>query len=119
MTPVEWNAALAPEIGWQSAYATVERVTRSYLAATRPALVSTNALVGELYPEQLAIGAGIDARKRLFKALMALAERGLADCVTRGPARKIGKTGRMGRPFLWHEPKGQSVPLCPHCGKAI
>lgn len=121
MTPADWNAALAPHVGWQAAYGTVENAVK--LAFASPVLdgqtLSTSALVEALYPEQFARGEGITARKRIYKALAALATRGLAAYATRGPERLLKHTNKLVRPWLWHSAAPIEVAKCPHCGKEI
>lgn len=124
MTPADWNLILAPDVPWQKAYASVEASARAHLIANPcfDAGCSTEELVEALYPKRFAIGDGILARKRIYKALAALATRGLADCATRGPERNLGHTKNLKvRPWLWHEPtapndEAQGIRLCPHCG---
>lgn len=120
-----WNSKLAPEIGWKEAYQHVELTTRAWIINS-PRLahepISTNELVEAMYPEALAIGAGIAARHRIFKALMALATHGLADCCTRGPERKRAHSNLPIRPWLWHHPKERNIEAvnkCPQCGQEI
>lgn len=127
MTPFDWDKALSPSVSWQEAYATVGRMARAHLEHN-PMLdgdMSTADLVDALYPEEWARGEGITARKRIFKALAALATRGLADCCHRGPERKLRHSGKMVRPWLWHSPREANVEaqaanskpiICPHCG---
>lgn len=123
-TPAQWNIALAPDQGWQSAYATVATEAREYLK-TRLApgdLISTNTLVEALYPAQFAKGEGITARRRIYKALAALATRTLADCCTKGEPKKFGRSPKLVRPNLWHAPRAAAITLptmtveCPRCG---
>lgn len=126
MTPSQWNIALAPSVAWQSAYADVEKQARAHLTAN-PCIddgCSTEELVEALYPLRLAQGDGILARRRIYKALAALATRGLADCATRGAPRNLGKTKNTKiRPWLWHEPREKNPEskgnICPHCGGAL
>lgn len=129
MTPQQWNEALAEGVAWQKAYAEVEKQARAHLIANPcfDAGCTTEELVEALYPAKLALGDGILARKRIFKALKALATRGLADCASRGPARVLGnrKSGVKIRPWLWHDPTEPndeaegSGKTCPHCGGAL
>lgn len=124
MTPQDWNEILAPAKPWQTAYAAVEQYARAHLLANPcfDAGCSTEELVEALYPSRLAIGDGILARRRIYKALAALATRGLADCATRGPERKLNKIGAKIKPWLWHEPTTPNPEAqagkntCPHCG---
>ena len=139
MTPDEWNAALAPGQPWQAAYGTVERVTKA-LIDTWPLgeFSSTADLVEELYPAGLVRGdAGQHARTRIFKALMALAPRGLAPYARQGAPRppknwRLKKTVKEIRPWEWSRPEAPSIPepiatphvaveahTCPHCGEEL
>lgn len=108
MIPQHWTAKLVG-VPWREAYASVETVARAYLKA-HPLLefdtISTQEFVEALFPERLANGEGITARRRLFKALMALAEHGLSDCATRGVAQRLfgRKGGPKVRPWRWHAP---------------
>jgi hypothetical protein len=127
MTPFDWDKAMAPNVPWQEAYATVERMARAHLEHN-PMLdgdLSTADLVDALYPEEWARGEGVTARKRIFKSLAALATRGLAAYCHRGPERKLAHSAKMVRPWLWHAPREANVeaqaagfkPItCPHCG---
>lgn len=108
MTALEWDVALAPNIPWQNAYALVEKSARLHLLHN-PKIdgdtLSTAAFVEIIYAESSMRGdAGLYARRRIFKALAALATRGLSDCCTRGPEKHIGRTKRTGRPWFWHAP---------------
>lgn len=129
MIPADWNRLLHPDVAWQTAYATVEAQARAHLSAN-PIFdgrkgISTDELVEALYPEALARGDGILARKRIYKALKALTTRGLADCCERGEERllKHSKTRKV-RPWLWHEPgqvnaEAAGKKFCPHCGGVL
>lgn len=117
LTAQQWDDALASTVHWRDAYATVEREARVYLverSVTYNAPISTAELV-------LSLGSGYErgVHKRIFKALSALAEHGLSDCCHRGMAKKLGRTGTMIRPWLWHAPLGQHGPRCPHCGGVL
>ena len=121
MLPAEWNAALAPDVPWRDAYATVAREARQFLVHTPFENLSTTELVDKLYPEALARGEGITVRKRIFKALGILAKRDLADCATRGAERRVKFNPKPIRPWIWHspaEPNPEAIqpPTCPHCG---
>lgn len=106
MTPSEWNAALAADRPWQEAYATVEQQVK-VLFAHNPLYehdtLGTSTLVEALYPETYARGEGVTARRRIFKALQALATRGLQDYATKGPA-KLNRMHVMARPWVWRKP---------------
>lgn len=106
MTPSEWNAVLAPDQDWKPAYAAVEQQVK-LLFAHNPLYaqdtLSTAALVEALYPETYARGEGQVARRRMFKALQALAPRGLSAYATKGPA-KMNKMRVSVRPWLWRAP---------------
>lgn len=67
-----------------------------------------------------------EQRQKVYKALMHLAVRDLADCCTRGEPRPRGRKGEgpVVRPWLWHapaEPHFEAImpPTCPHCGGAL
>lgn len=100
-------AALSPANEWATAYPIVENIARDFLNDPEQGAFefSTNEVVEALWPESLARGEGITTRKRLYKALLALAPRGLADCATRGEERKVKHSTRLIRPWLWHAPK--------------
>lgn len=106
LRPFDWNAALHPGVNWKQAYATVALEARAHLLKLDPSRepLSTNELVEALYPEALSRGEGITARKRIYKALFALAEHSLADCATQGAAYK-NRMGQTRRPWSWHYPK--------------
>jgi hypothetical protein len=109
------QTALAADNDWQGAYAYVEESVRERLSdpdtVARLHLeqdtLSTNQIVELMWPERFAKGDGITARKRLYKALKALATRGLADCCERGPQVEVVIAGvkRFARPWRWHAPK--------------
>jgi hypothetical protein len=128
MTPQEWNAALAADVPWQSAYANVEAATRSLLSSwPDDEYGSTADLVEELYPAAMVRGdEGAYARKRIFKALMACAPRGLSDCCKKGmPRPRKGTRGHMIQPWEWFKPipgHGAAPPddgNCPTCGQPV
>lgn len=122
-TPQQWNTALSDK-SWQLAYAYVEANVREFLRDQISLAYSTRELVEAIYPQQFARGDGILARKRIFKALTALATRGLADCCTRGEP-KLNRMKQTIRPWIWHEPRTPNAEaignpkLCPHCGGAL
>ena len=109
------QTALAADNAWQGAYEYAEESVRERLSdpdtVARLHLeqdtLSTNQIVELMWPEQFAKGDGITARKRLYKALKALATRGLADCCERGPQVEVVIAGvkRFARPWRWHAPK--------------
>lgn len=116
MTPNDWNRLLAPAVPWQEAYAVVAREARAYLIALKPAGVetmSTMDLAAGLYPPQDMRGeVGVAARKRIFKALAALAKHELDDCVVKGEPRaaKIGGKTVTARPWRWRAPQPPAAP---------
>lgn len=118
----QWNAVLAPAVTWQDAYAAVEEQVRLLLsryAYQRPEGATTAEVVEALYPFGDTRGLeGLKARARIFKALAALATRGLADCATRGDpvTNKMGKTVR---PWRWHAPDPNVVKSCPTCRRPL
>lgn len=101
-----WLPKLAPGIHWQKAYADVEAAVKGYLEGGGDTL-STNELVEALWPEQFARGEGITARRRLYKALLALATHGLADYCERGPEKKLRHGTRVIQPWVWRAPKAK------------
>lgn len=105
-SPSYWNTMLAASQPWASAYAAVEEAVRRRL--TRPDLgqprLSTAELVEALYPEAQARGDGITARKRLFKALAALAKHQLKGYCEPGPTRKLKHGSREITPLIWRAP---------------
>lgn len=106
----EWNRLLAEAVPWAEAYPAVEREARAYLQISFCGAVMQNMTTGELveklYSEQFAKGEGITARKRIYKALAALATRGLADCCTKGEPRPLKHNKKkLVRPWLWHAPR--------------
>lgn len=125
MTPQDWNEALKPSVPTSEAnkfIATIVRAHLAHLAANvlLDDLVSTTTLVEGLYPLAYAKHSevGIAARNRIFNALIrVLHKTTLADCVTRGPKQRLGKSKFKGRPFLWHAPK--EVPRCHCCGQEL
>lgn len=122
MQPSEWNRLLAEAVPWAEAYPAVEREARAYLVVTTDGGLrcTTGELVEALYPEQFAKGDGITARKRIYKALAALATRGLADCCTKGEPRPLKHNKKkLVRPWLWHAPLAKEPNRCPHCGEFL
>lgn len=120
----KWNAQLHKDVPWQQAYASVEAAVIGLMAT--PAMaerrLTTNELVEALYPESLARGDGIDARNRIYKALMALAPRGLACYASRGEERKRAHSNIKIRPWIWHaasQPNTEHMQRCPKCGQEI
>ncbi len=122
LIPALWNEHLGPAVPWNLAYPIVERETRAVLKHDPRAGegLTTTELVEILYPEKLAKGDGITARKRIFKALAALATRSLADCASRGEPRRLKHLHRTVKPWIWHLPGAlnseATVAKCPHCG---
>lgn len=124
---IDWTTLLAPSVEWREAYAHVEREARSYLSGFGEDWCTTMDLAEALFPEALARGEGITARKRIYKALAALATRQLADCCTRGELRKLKHGTKMVRPWLWHAPgvefnseyQPDKQSTCPHCGGTL
>lgn len=131
MTPADWTKALAPDVPWQQAYEMVRDQAAWQLELNvlwdGRRTVTTAELVEAMWPEALARGDGIVARRRLFKALAALATRGLSRYCTKGPARKHKTTGRPIVPWMWHAPNTDApadppraeVVTCPHCGGTL
>ena len=114
------NEALAPNKTWQVAYAHVEAEARIVLDTLAPdAILSTTDLAERLYSRGEAYDAAI--RKRIFKALQACAERGLARYCSRGPVRSF--SGRDIRPFQWHAGRAEVIPpaksCCPTCRRPL
>lgn len=105
MLPNEWNAAMNGT-PWQDAYAAVEREVKAAFAHN-PLLehdtLSTSGLVEVLYPETYARGDGALARRRIFKALQALATRGLSAYASQGPS-KLNRMKVSVRPWFWRQP---------------
>jgi hypothetical protein len=99
MTPDDWNALLEPANLWLMCYPVVVaevKIALDKVPANAP--LSTNDLVERLYPDKLVRGAeGSSARQRLFRALAACAEHGLATCVSRAPAEVNSYGGTMQR----------------------
>ncbi len=123
MTPQEWITAMAQDVPWQKAYEVVRVQAAALLNHSVVAAdgMSTTELVEALWPERYAPGAFIFQRRRVFKALMALASRGLAEYCTLGPP-KLNRMRQTVRPKRWHSRLHSVVaaPLvqrCPHCGK--
>jgi hypothetical protein len=128
MTPIIWTEAHRSKPTWQAFYPYVAQQTRAYLRAhplAEDGTLSTHELVEVMFPEQLAVGEGIVARRRIYKALMALTIRDLADCCTRGPKQKLfgpTKGGPAVRPWRWHQPtvaNNEHINCCPKCGQEL
>lgn len=119
-----WDTTLAPEVPWRQCYPVVEKHAREYLIhIPKDDYMTTAALVEAMYPYEDAAGrtASLQARRRLFSALDALAKHGLSDCFHLAARQKL-KLGNYGRPKLWHNPGKQPAKapnVCPHCGKEI
>lgn len=124
MTPKQWTEVLAPDEPWQKAYAVVATEARAMLSDNvlfAGKEVSTGVLADSLFPVTFARGDGILARRRLFRALLALAPRELADCCHRGEAKRMRHSTRLIRPWIWHAPRernseAEELRACPHCG---
>lgn len=114
MTPAQWTELLADK-SWPEAYPLIEKLVRATLAnVSADRSWSTEELVNCICPKaacppahpqssnKLGQPEHADTRDKLFRALKALAPRGLADCCHRGPARKMRGIGRIIRPWLWH-----------------
>lgn len=111
-------SALAEAVPWEVAYEVVKQ--RVIEALSDPDTVarlhleqqtlSTKELAELLWPEALARGEGITARKRLFKALAALAPRGLSEYCTRGEPTRNKRLGRDVRPWRWHSKRKRAAP---------
>lgn len=103
----EWNAGLAPDIGWQIAYAVVEREVKALFAANplyEHDTIGTSELVEALYPETyVRSDEARAARQRIFKALQALATRGLSAYAFQGP-EKLNRMKVRVRPWFWRAP---------------
>lgn len=114
MTPGQWAEALAPEVPWQKAYPIVAEQARLHISHN--VLVgeecSTSELVEALFPERLARGESITARKRIFKALTALAPRGLKDYCHKGEPMRAGMM-KGARPWRWQPPAVVEKPAEP------
>lgn len=114
---------LAEDVPWPDCYHRLEHevrvaLTQADVPPDRP--IYTAQLVAGLYPPD----DGTDsqphtgrAKQRMFRGLMALATRGLADCATRGkvPLRPgSSRTGAYGGsprfPWLWHRPIPRTNP---------
>ncbi len=115
---------LAQGVDWKIAYAEVEKHAREILTRysyQRPDGVGTTELAEALLPAEFVRGDGtLYIRRRIFKALAALATRGLADCATPGETIK-GKFGPK-RPWRWHAPTPGYVhapAVCKTCGRPL
>jgi hypothetical protein len=121
MTPDEWNNLLAPSVPWRQAYQSVGREARAYLEITQPDGdgLTTAQLVECLYPADDARGsAGLVARKRMFRALAALADHDMKDWCTRGEKRR-NKFGKEVLPVRWRAYMDPGPARCPHCGEVL
>lgn len=114
MLPADMEAALAPDQTWKRAYAAVETAARAHLDALPGTQFSTAALVAALYP-----GDNKQTTARIFKALAALEDHGLAAYVARGPMERIGPIA--GRRRIWSKPDGAAQPqhVCPACRRPL
>ena len=117
MTPAEWNAVLHKDTHWKDCYPIVEREARLVLNALADGeTLSTMELCGRLYPAiEMRGQAAIDAHRRLVKAILILAEHGLAGAATKGNAVK--RMGRVVRPWRWCRPA--AIECCALCGQEI
>lgn len=106
MKPDEWTqahrAALMAPVYWRSFYPVVEAAVKAFLVPGVPTY-TTAELVEGIFPERFAKGDGITARRKVFDALKALAEKGLAPYATRADKRmSSGRIKHEIRPWLWH-----------------
>ena len=109
-----WHYNLRREVHWKDAYAFVERHARHFLESEPTGKNwTTTELVEFLYPWGVEPNDPEEhhVRQRIFKALAALATRGLSDCASRGTPRQLGQLDAKGtpevktiRPWLWHSP---------------
>lgn len=117
MTPGDWNKILAKDTPWEDAYPHVENAAKLILEGSPLTPLTTDELVEALYPERQAVGDGIYARRRLYKALKALERHGLAEYCSKGEPRMMKRLKKMIQPRLWHERRPR--PTCPHCGQMM
>lgn len=123
ISPLAWATILAPSQHWRECYPIVAGEARRVLKTLGPdQSISTAHLVDQFLPESVIRGAEqVDARQRMFRALMALAVHDLSDCASRGPEER-NSFGVMRR-WNWHTPtepnpdaKLPGRRTCPHCG---
>lgn len=107
----EW-AKLDPNSRWQDCYPVVEAAAKRILDDPVTGTMTTVELADRLLPEQYAVGT--KRKARVFKALEALAEHGLFEYWTAGPAKFHPRLKRNIRPKLWHgrKPKERRCPTC-------
>lgn len=109
---------LAQDVPWQDCYPVVEGFARQYLATLDATdTISTNDLTEALWPEKQAIGDGIYARKRVTKALVAMASKSMSDCCYKGEPERLPRVGTMIQRWKWHVPTG--IKYCECCGQQL
>lgn len=119
---LKWNEVLDPAVEWRVAYPMVAERVREMLDPLPPGeVMTTTDLVERLYPAALALGTdGILARRRMFKAVLAMTTRDLARYASRGPERKI--RGKVSQTWVWHapgepNPEARETEVCSICGR--
>lgn len=104
--------ALAPDRHWREAYAAVKKSVVQFLSEHGDKKFSAIELVEAMMPAAETRGAGANtARRRMFKALRALAHMELKEWVTKGAPRKV--FGKLTAVNLWSKP-AQARP-CSFC----
>ncbi len=124
MLKANWAGVLAPDQDWTEAYPIVADAVRTELDTRQADDTSTKQLAEWLWPRPVVSGNGIDpaaiaARRRLFKALGALAQHDLKDYATRGPVVKNKRFNRPVQHWRWHRfAPTITTCVCPVCGRA-
>lgn len=97
-----WNELFARGASWKPAYmALAEAIVEVLDKGNKQYL--PGALIEAIYPETMARGDGILARKRMFKGLRALAGHQFKACVKQGAP--VSFHGRVLKPYIWFKPQ--------------
>lgn len=100
--PTNWEFVMSSQ---KSGKGAVQSRARQVLDENSGKVFTTAELVELLFPAALAKGDGITARKRIFTALLSLADQGaMVAYVRRGEPRLQPRIKRLVKPWLWSSP---------------
>lgn len=114
MTLDTTRALANPEVSWREFYPHVEAEAKAILSPLAEGItLTTNELAERIWPRHESRGADDQKRRqRVYRALFALAENGLAVyCTRQAPEKRPG--GTLARPYAWHAAKERPAPASP------